>query len=285
MDEPAIEVGPVQTHEIDAVCAFLEQNMHRGMAGEEYKRLFSYDWLRDKPNRGFVMKDGGKIVGFLGAVYAERAIDGREERFCNLTNWCVLPAYRYASLSLLFAILKDPAQTVINLSPTEEVQKMLAALRFRVLDTFKLFTGPFTHAATLFASPRPTIESDRAVLLERLSSDDRQLYEDHEATKCGHLMLALPDEYSYVIFKRRKKNGIAFSELLYVRNPALLRRHFERAKLHIFGKDRTCLLAVDERLLGGRPRLVWPYKRVSMFRSRTVRADKIDNLYSELALL
>jgi hypothetical protein len=97
-------------------------------------------------------------------------------------------------------------------------------------------------------------------------------------------MLTLPDEYSYVIFKRRKKK-IAFSEILYVQNPALLVRHFERAKLHIFGKDRTCLLAVDERLIGERPPLVWPYKRVSMFRSHTVRAENIDNLYSELALL
>lgn len=285
MDESSIEVGPVQSHDIDEVCAFLERNMHRGMAGEEYKRLFSYDWLREKPNRGFAMKDGSRIVGFLGAVYAERAIDGREERLCNLTNWCVLPEYRYASLSLLFAILKDSAQTVINLSPTEEVQKMLTALRFQVLDTFKLFTGPFAHVTTLFAAPRPAVISDPSKFYERLSADDRLLYKDHEATACGHLMLALPDEYSYVIFKRRKKSGISFSEVLYVRNPTLLLRHFERAKLHIFRKNKTCLLAVDERLLGERPALVWPYKRVSMFRSRTLRADKIDNLYSELALL
>jgi len=44
-------------------------------------------------------------------------------------------------------------------------------------------------------------------------------------------------------------------------------------------------MAVDERLLGRRMPLLYPYRRVTLFRaSRAGRMD-IDNLYSELALL
>jgi hypothetical protein len=72
---------------------------------------------------------------------------------------------------------------------------------------------------------------------------------------------------------------------MYVSDPALLQRHFEAIKLKILWHDRTLLLAADERLLGRRPWLVLPVKRVAMFKSASLKRDEIDNLYTELVLL
>ncbi len=55
-------------------------------------------------------------------------------------------------------------------------------------------------------------------------------------------------------------------------------------KLSLMLKDRTVLLAIDERLLGTRLPLMLPYRRESYFRSRSVDPQAIDNLYSEMAL-
>src|SRR5579863_502257 len=99
------ELRCVLQSDVAAVCAFLGKNMHRGMTADQYRPLFSYPWLADKPGMGYILEEDGQIVGFLGAIYSCRRVSGRMERFCNLTNWCVLPEYRNESLKLLFAVL------------------------------------------------------------------------------------------------------------------------------------------------------------------------------------
>ncbi|MGA2114371.1 MAG: hypothetical protein ABSH56_06430 [Bryobacteraceae bacterium] len=280
-----LEIRPVTDGDIDGICRFLELHLGRGMRAEEHQRLFTYPWMNDKPGKGYIMVDGCRIVGFLGGIYADRAIQGRIERVCNLTTWCVLPEHRGNSISLLFAMINNSKQTVTNLSPTPVVEKMLRALRYEVLDTYKLFSLPLTHLQTLLTFPKAKITTDSDLIGKALTPEDRCLFDDHQGTGCGHLLMSLPERYCYAVWKRRKKKGISFSEILYIRNPDIFLQHLELARLHILWRDRTWLLAVDERLLGGRrPALVWPYRRVSMFKSLSLKREDIDNLYSELAI-
>jgi len=53
----------------------------------------------------------------LLALYSERLVEGRLERFCNLTSWCVLPDYRSRSISLLTALLRQHGYHFAVLEP------------------------------------------------------------------------------------------------------------------------------------------------------------------------
>ena len=64
-----------------------------------------------------MLRDGQRVVGTLLALYSERLVEGRLERFCNLTSWCVLPDYRSRSISLLTALLRQHGYHFTVLTP------------------------------------------------------------------------------------------------------------------------------------------------------------------------
>ncbi len=63
---------------------------------------------------------GERVVGVLLALYSERLVAGRLERFCNMGSWCVLPEYRGESMSLLNAMLAQEGFHFTSLSPPKE---------------------------------------------------------------------------------------------------------------------------------------------------------------------
>jgi hypothetical protein len=277
------ELRAVRESDIGIVCAFLGEHMHRGMTDDEYRPLFSYPWMADKPGMGYLLEERGQLVGFLGAIYSCRSIRGRVERFCNLTNWCVLPEFRNESLKLLFAVLGQRGQVIVNLSPSDEVQKMLTAMRYRLLDTFKLFSFPLSHFWTITGRGRMLWEGAQMQVI--LDEHQQEIVRHHAGTGCRFLVITEGRSNCFVVSKRRKKQRVPFTEILHVSDPDLLRRNFERVKLSLLLRDRTVALAIDERLLRNRLPLMLPYRRVSYFQSTSVNAADIDNLYSEIAIL
>ena len=63
------------------------------------------------PNHGYMLRDGQRVVGALFALYSERLVERRVERFCNMGTWCVLPGYRFRSISLLAALLAQEGES------------------------------------------------------------------------------------------------------------------------------------------------------------------------------
>lgn len=271
--------------EVAAICDFLHLHMDPTVSPERFRNLFTYPWMPDKPNLGFVLEDDGRIVGFLSTIYGDREVNGRTERFCNLSSWFVLPEYRNQSLSLLTAVHRQGDLVFTNLTSRPAVQKISLALKYQLLDTYKLFAFPFAQFWTLFGLPWPKVTADPDLIEPRLSDEHRRYLRDHRATPCRHLLLERGGRYCYLVWVRRVKQHVPFCELLYVSDPELLRRHFELVKWMIYLRGLAPLLAVDERLLGGRLPLMYAYERVTLYKSGRVGRLDVDNLYSELALL
>jgi hypothetical protein len=285
MGTPTIRVRPVRDEDIEFLCRFLHEYMDPSVSAKRFHRLFTYSWMAEKPDRGLVLTDGDRIVGFLGTVYADREVQGRRVRFCNLSSWYVLPEYRNHSLRLLTAAHSQQNVTFTNLTSRPAVEKVSLALRYEIVSVYKLFTVPFAQAWGLLTEPRPKILLDRSQIAKKLTGPLLKIFEDHAPTHCGHLIVESAGASCYVIWNRRVKHSVPFSEILYVSDPGVLRCHFEWVKLPILWQDRTLLLAVDQSLLGERSRLMYPYRRVTLFRSSEIGQEAIDSLYSELVLL
>src|SRR5262245_1225611 len=72
------------------------------MSKEDWRRmLFEYAWPAEGEDRGYGLFDGAKPVGFIGTLFSDREIEGRRERFCNLSSWIVSKSHRGRSLELL----------------------------------------------------------------------------------------------------------------------------------------------------------------------------------------
>ena len=281
------QVRPAGPADTEPLCKFL----HYGFNGV-LPHLFDYQWLDEKPDLGRVLTVGDRIVGFLGAVYAWRKINGKTGLVCNYTSWYVLPDYRAWAAELLASTVQNEHVTFTALTPSPIVQRMLVAMGFATLFTRKIALPPLFHVETL-RQQQPFISFDPETVRRSLDDEQHQIFDDHAGYNCLQLSVSAGSERAFLVVKRRTGRiarfnrlfstnaKIAYSEVLYCSDPCLLARHLERVKLAILRRQRTLLLVCDERLFPEQPRGL-RFEAPALFRSPVFQAREIDNLYSEL---
>ncbi|HVJ29593.1 MAG TPA: hypothetical protein VNA66_04725 [Gammaproteobacteria bacterium] len=249
-----------------------------------WRSLFEYDWVKDKPDLGFVLTDAqGALAGFLATIYADRDTPHGRVRFCNVSSWAVLPEQRACALLLVREVLNRRECAITNLSPSPEAQAFFLRTGFQPLDDAKVVWLPFANPTTLRCAPGTRVEDDPVRLHELLDERGRRIVADH--LRCRHLVVEQRGALSHVVRIVRRKRGIRVSEILYCSDSALLARTFERVKLHILRCDRAAALVADRRILGENAPRGLRVKRKACFRSSQVTPADVDNLYSEYALL
>ncbi|MHC2234040.1 hypothetical protein [Bradyrhizobium diazoefficiens] len=143
------------------------------------------------------------------------------------------------------------------------------------------------------------ISFDPAVVRERLTSHQRQIFDDHAAYDCLQLIVVDGPDYAYLVVKRRDQRlaasrlgrlarflplKIPYSDILHCSAPVLLLRHLERVKLAILRRQRTVALVAEARIFPVPPRgMMLPM--ITCFRSPLIADGELDRLYSEIVLL
>jgi acetoacetyl-CoA synthetase len=278
---PAPIVREARPDDLPAIAAYLADRLGRG--AEHFRRYFEYGWLADKPNLGFLLEEGGRIGGFLGAIYARRPVHGGEQLFCNLTSWHVDDHLRGLSLEMMARCLARPGCTFTTFSPSEKVVAVLRHFRFEVVDSQKLLFAPVSGLTGLLRRPRPRISWGDA-LPGALTGAERRIFEDHRGYRCGHFLVEWGGERCYLVTVRRGRGARAFADVLHASNPDLLAAAIAWTHVPIGLTHGTVLTGIDRRLLARRPATAVAYRgpRPLLFRSETVQARELDTLYSEL---
>jgi hypothetical protein len=278
---PAAVLREACAADLPAVAAYLAERLGRGEP--HFRRYFEYGWLADKPNLGFLIEEGGRIGGFLGAIYVRRPVRGREQLFCNLTSWHVDDHLRSLSLEMMARCLARPGCTFTTFSPSEKVVAVLRHFRFEVLDPAKLLFAPVAGLSALLRRPGPRVTWG-GDLPASLTGPERRIFEDHRAYRCGHFLVEWGGERCYFVTVRRGRGARAFADVLHASDPDLLARAIAWTHVPIALTHGTVLTALDRRLLARRPATAVAYRRLRplLFRSDTVHAREIDLLYSEL---
>lgn len=277
----SVDLAPITDDDVAAVAKFLHVNHNDRVPWEV--TCSSVPWQVTAPNHGFMLRDGGAVVGTLLALYSDRELDGRTERFCNLGSWCVLPRYRSRSILLLTSMLAQEGYHFTVLSPDDGPQEILAWHGFRHLDTF---------AALIPNLPWPTrpgrtrISADPDVIAGSLTGTELALYRDHaHACAARHLVLLRGDESCYVMYREVRRRGVpVFATVLHVGDPVLFRRALRPLARHLLVRHGLAATLVEMRVVGQRPPLSFTlYNWPKMYRSDSLRPEQIDDLYSELA--
>lgn len=130
-----------------------------------------------------MLRDGQRVLGVYVALYSERLMAGRVERFCNLASWSVLPEYRFHSIRLLKALLAQESYHFTDLAPNEKVEAVNARLKFRYLDTS---VALLPHLPWPTLRGRTKISADADVIASTLAGPDLELYRDHAQAPAAH---------------------------------------------------------------------------------------------------
>ncbi len=279
-DRP-ITLGPITSSDVGRVAAFLSANLNSRVTPEAWRRAMGPGWV-EAPNHGFMLTDDDDVVGAYLAIYSQREIDGRQERFCNLAAWCVLEEHRSQGLKLVRAILRQPGYTFTDLSPSGNVVPLNKRLRFAELDTATAAVPNLPWPV----SGRVQVTSDLATIGRQLSGRDLEIFRDHaHAAAAHHVLVTDGGQSCYLIFRRdRRKRMPLFGSILYVSNPDLFHRAQRQVSRHLLLRHRVPVTLAELRVVGRRPRgaAMVPHPRPKMFKSDHVRADQVDYLYSEL---
>lgn len=280
MAQPTIE--PITAESLPEFAAFLHANLKASRSPEAWIEGLSKSWGMSAPNHGFMLRDEGKIVGGIGAYYAERSINGQSQRVCNITSWCVLDAYRKQSMRLAIALIGQKDYHFTDFSPTKVVGGVLQFLKFRPLDE---------RQAVIINLPWPALGSELLIqptdMENVLLGDALRIYRDHKAFPwLRHVLVGTREKWCHVIYKRTRFKWLPSAHVLYLSNPAVFEQHYFRLARHFL----ACGLAsthVDYRFLSRRP---WPSAVRSGFNAKvylspTLSDKDIDYLYSETMAL
>ena len=279
-----VAVQPITEEAIEPVCRFLHEELNPDLTIEQWRAAFDPPWDFRGPNRGFMLLDGGAVTGVLGGIYAQRALAGRTESFCNLFGWCVLPDYRRHSLKLLSAALSQRQYHFTDFSPRPDLIPLLERFGFV---TFHSPTVILPNVPVLPLASRSTIVSGEEAA-PRLQGQDLQTLRDHGgAGAVRHLVTDCPDGACHVVFRLHRRKGLPCATVLHASQPKLLMQQLRALGSYFLFQHGAAATIVERRAVPAAPLLSVPGRRspTRAILSTTLSPADIDYLYSELMLL
>jgi len=275
-------VRPAQAADVPAIVELLHTRMNRKIAPERWRRLFDYAWLADKPDYGRVAVADGQLVGFVGALYADRTIARRPERLVNICAWYLDKAHRGrgAGRELMAAATANPDwHYTINTSSSRTVD-ILEAVGFTVLDAAR-YDWRRKGRADL------AVEWDAARILDRATNTQRELLEDHADLPVMPALVGHDAGETLVVFAvTRKGDDQPWFDVLHVGDPDLLAAHGQAVADAVLPSD-DAVLSADARFCSATPagarRVTLPVPR--FVKSARLAGHHVDHLYTELQVL
>lgn len=280
----SVIVRPAEQGDIDSVVDLLFGNMSQKVSRERWRRLLDYPWRPADADLGRVAVDGGRIVGFLGLVYADRPIGGRIERFCNICAWYLLKSHRGRGIGqeIQFSAVADPRMTYTIMTATLATgQAFSENSGFQVLDDTRYL---LRRRAGSQRNIDLVDDPDRIAPL--LATKDRIILEEHRPFNLRHLFVRAGGEGCYIMMQvKRKGEDIDYHEIMYASDGRVL-GGFAPAIADALLPSDTAVLAIDRRFLPSAQD--WETEAIRLprwYRSARVEPAKIDHLYGEIALL
>lgn len=258
-----------------------------GGGPERYRRYLDYAWLPAPPDRGVVIEDGDRVVGYLGAIYADRVIAGASVRTCNIHSVAVDESARAHTLRAFSLLLGRKQLTYTCFSPSPQIAQILDFWKFahRPGDRVIIPATGLLHGLARRALGRVRVATSPAALDAILDRAGRQLAADHRPYRLAQLVLSRGDRHCHILAGRRGRGPKVFAEILHASDPALLLAELSAVQLPLLRLLGCALIGIDRAWAPHPPRLSARYTKLrpAYVRSPTLPLDAVDFAYSEFA--
>jgi hypothetical protein len=253
----------------------------------EWRPLFRPGWQSPEEHVGYALSDGGRLVGFVGLLFSEVWLEGRAEKLCNVTSWIVEERYRGEGVTLLLPVRKASGYTVTNMSGEPHVREIFQRLGFDTLEESTAIMRPPLSPRGYRIPKGLRILTDPADFPHVLAEIDLRIYADH-APYARHLVAVSGEGSCYGVFSVRRRRRLRTALFHHLSDPATFVRALPSIRRHLFRRYGVVLAECDARLLAGvEVPAGFQIKREfpRLFRSSTLNAASVPNLYSEVILL
>ncbi len=245
-----------------------------------WRRLF--EWGGEDEPRGWALRAGGRIVGFLGAVIRSRSMGGSEVVFCNVHSWIVEPDHRGWSLHLLRPVLSRKELVVTDFTPTPEVDRIDRRLGFERLDARMRILPPVPGRTEAV-----DVELDPDAVARRLAPGDARAMADHRGEDFGHAWIGDEAGGGWIAYSVIDRYPLRHVLVHHVGDPAAFARASRALRARLLERHGARFVAVPDRLVEGVR--VPASVRLPIASHQRVRCNgappRVDTLYSEVAAL
>lgn len=247
-----------------------------------WQRQFNFPFGKVEDHCGYMLLADQKPVGFLGAIFSQRMIRGKLEKFCDLAAWIVDENYRNNSLSLLFPVLREKYLTITTFTASNRVQAVLRKLGFKDIETALqiLISKPSLKKSPILIFDLDQIES-------RLSGVALQIFRNHKHLQCWHVLLDTPDGPCYLMLNKSMKKRIPLGNIDTISDRNLFTKYIRHSifpvcnHFHIYGLVLGGHFGISRIPFS----LQAPRRHANLFRSSTLQPEDIDLVYSEVQVL
>ncbi|MBC5827006.1 MAG: hypothetical protein GIW99_04915 [Candidatus Eremiobacteraeota bacterium] len=283
---PKLEVRPVGPESFDDVYPLLLLFGNSNMSRDDWRQmLFTYTWW-DGPVRGYAMYADGVPVGFMGTIFSNRRIMGRDEVFCNTSSWIVREEHRNASIMLLKPVLALHECTIVNLTPSERGYAIFKKFGFKPLESEQLMMFPLASPSRIFGG---SFTSDSNELLRDLPNEERTIFQELSTSpRVRHVLLRRRGRNCYLVATPVRVKRLPFAELQYIGDPKFFWENRGLAHIALLRTMGAVGVAVDGRFTTGRTvRWALRYSAKRLYRPAhpDTPPDAIDGLFSEFMTL
>ncbi len=281
LDGPGPAVEPVFPSDFDRVVGLLSQ-LDPTRFPDRWRPIFDFGWRRPDEPVGLMVRSGDRVVGYMGTILSEQIVEGRPERFCNVTSWVAGDSERGVGALLGLALARFQGYTVTSFTPNRLTTPILARLGLRVLDehwTVLCPTWPTRRAARC----RVVTDQEGAALLD---PEDARILDDHRPYAC-HLVATGDHGACLVVYTLRRRWRLRAARLHYLSNRKAFPGYWPAIRRSLVARHRAWLAEADSRLLSGLHLSGAVRKRMGMprlFRS-ALQPEQVTDLYSEVILL
>ena len=279
------EIKKVYAEDYPKVLPLLKEFNNPDITDSDWKKLFSKHWEISEDYFGYMALEDDEVVGFLGGIFSSREINGKLEKFCNLSTWIVKEDHRGQSLPLLFKFLQDKEYTFTDLT-ANKVAKILKKVGFKEIDSHLHVVlplpnlNPFKGKLKIFSEP----EEIQALL----NPAEQKIFSDHKSLDCFHILIKKGNGYSYLIYDIVRKKRLPVARMHYISSIDFLKNNYLQASLQLCLKAKVFGFLVGNHFLGEQKlpfTLLIPQKQSLLFKSEHIQKEEMDSIYSEFQVL
>lgn len=174
-------IRKVNTADRETIIEMFNTLDHIVSSHELKSRLFEKHFQCDEDFFGLLIEDNGKVIAYLGLIFADRIINNKQVKFCNLTSFLIDPAYRGQKLthSIIDEVKKLGDYTITAITPIPSLYKMYESKGLVKTSDFRVV---FWNTSNI--KGKWQIIKDTELISRLLNKDDLQIYLDHSKFKC-----------------------------------------------------------------------------------------------------
>lgn len=316
MQHQSYHIQKAYPADFEQVWALFEKFDDTHATREYRQQLFIRHWNSPEDYVGILIKDGDKLITYLGLLFSNRIVNGTPRVFCNLSSFMIDPGYRGQKLThrAIDFLLKQGNYTITAITPIPQLYSMYAKNGFQNLSDYRML---FPNHPLQLKPATGTIYTDVKEIVNRLTGEDKKICTDHATFNCIHVLFTKEGSGTYAILKARtvqrrkllenrllnyvdlalRKVGgkgfmsttVTYHEVLYCNNYAQLCAEMKNFCALYFKQHTVAGIAINmEQYERYKPEYALSkkfYHSRQMYFSKEVAPTEYDCLYSELFVL